>query len=148
MYLYLDHDVIDEMKLNADDVARSLATVIEGTAGIGGAVPITSSGEVGSSSYADAVENNHHPERSGQVYVFQEPHWFLFDRGPIGVMHGSPMRYDTHVNIVFAGPGIAPANVSRTVHPVDVAPTLSALLGLPPPQGAEGQVLSEVVSND
>ena len=55
------------------------------------------------------------------------------------------MSYDTHVNIVFTGPGIVPAEVGRIVHPIDVAPTLSALLGLPPPGGAEGQVLSEVV---
>ena len=62
-------------------------------------------------------------------------------------MHGSPWAYDTHVNIMFAGPGIKAAKIHRPVHPVDVAPTLSALLGLSPPAAAEGEVLVEVFGN-
>ena len=71
----------------------------------------------------------------------------MFERGPVGVMHGSPWAYDTHVKIIFFGPGIMATNISRLVHPVDVAPTLSALVGLPPPAAAQGEVLVEVVNN-
>jgi hypothetical protein len=34
---------------------------------------------------------------------------------------------DTHVPIIFMGPGIQPKMVHRRVHPVDVAPTIAAL---------------------
>jgi predicted AlkP superfamily pyrophosphatase or phosphodiesterase len=146
-YLYLDAGVIREMRLDADAVTEALASAIDDTAGIGGAVPIFSTGDIGQSSSADSIRRNHHAKRSGQVYVFQEPYWFLFDRGPVGVMHGSPWSYDKHVNIIFAGPGIAPSTVNRTVHPIDVAPTLSALLGLSPPAGAEGAALAEVLGH-
>jgi len=54
-------------------------------------------------------------------------------------MHGSPWNYGTHVPIIFAGAGIEPAHIDRPVHPVDVAPTLSA------PVGTEGKPLSEVL---
>ena len=39
-------------------------------------------------------------------YIIQEPYWFLFDKGPVTAMHGSPWRYDTHVPIILVGPSI------------------------------------------
>jgi arylsulfatase A-like enzyme len=60
-------------------------------------------------------------------------------------MHGSPWRYDTHVPIVFAGPGIPSRRVHRYVSTVDVAPTLAALLGMSPPSSSAGSALEEVL---
>jgi arylsulfatase A-like enzyme len=69
----------------------------------------------------------------------------LFDKGPVTAMHGSPWRYDTHVPLIFAGPAIPPQTVHRLGHPVDVAPTMAALLGLTPPGSAQGAPLVEVL---
>ncbi len=93
-----------------------------------------------------AVLNNFHPKRSGDVYVVFEPNRFIndFDGLEVASTHGSPWRYDTHVPVIFAGAGLAPATVYRRVHTVDVAPTLSALLGIQAPAGANGDVLVEV----
>ena len=88
--------------------------------------------------------NNHHIARSGDIYVSQAPYWFLFDKGLVAAMHGSPWRYDTHVPIVFNVPGLSPQTVTRRVHPVDVAPTIAAFLGISPPGAAEGSVLMEI----
>jgi arylsulfatase A-like enzyme len=63
-------------------------------------------------------------------------------------MHGSPWRYDTHVPIIFAGPGIDEQKVHRLVHPVDVAPTIGAFMGMTPPAAAHGLPLKEVLSKD
>ena len=93
---------------------------------------------------ARRVRNNFHPERAGNIYVVQDPYWFNSDAGPVAVMHGSPWRYDTHVPVVFAGPGIKAAVVRRQIQPADVAPTLAALLGMSPPGSAQGTVLPEV----
>ena len=65
--------------------------------------------------------------------------------GPVAAMHGSPWNYDTHVPINFVGQGIKPAQIDRLVHPIDVAPTLSAILDISPPAAAEGYVLEEVI---
>jgi len=91
------------------------------------------------------IRNNTHPERSGDIYVVQEPYWFLFDKGPIAVMHGTPWAYDTYVPIIFSGPGIVASTVYRRTHPVDVAPTLAAYLGGRPPSSAVGKPLREVL---
>ena len=68
----------------------------------------------------------------------------MFDKGPIAAMHGSPWRYDTHVPIIFVGKGMKSTHVNRLVRPADIAPTLSSLLGLTHPAGAQGDVLVEV----
>ena len=90
------------------------------------------------------IRNNYHPVRSGDIYIVQEPYWFNFDKGPVAGMHGSPWNYDTHVPVIFAGPGIPASRVHRRVQPADVAPTLAALLGMSPPASAQGNVLKEV----
>ena len=145
-YLYLDYEAISEAGLERLSVAVALADQLTKVSGVGGAVatdsivPNTASGAVA------AVQHNHHPKRSGDIYIFQQPYWFLFERGAVAAMHGSPWSYDTHVPIIFAGPGIKASRVERLVHPVDVAPTLSALLQLSPPAAAQGNVLTEVTS--
>jgi len=93
----------------------------------------------------EQVRNNYHVSRSGDIYIIQEPYWFLFEKGPIAAMHGSPWRYDTHVPIIFMGSGIQPKTVHRRVHPVDVAPTIAAFLGMTPPGSAQGSALEEVL---
>jgi arylsulfatase A-like enzyme len=59
-------------------------------------------------------------------------------------MHGSPWNYDTHVPMIFVGSQIPSQLVYRPVQPADLAPTLSALLGMSPPASADGTVLPEV----
>jgi hypothetical protein len=78
----------------------------------------------------DAVLANFHPDRSGDIYIVFEPHWFIadFDGLHVASAHGSPWTYDTHVPIIVAGPGIAPGRVARRVETVDVAPTIAAYL--------------------
>ena len=90
------------------------------------------------------VQRNNHITRSGDIYIIQDPYWFLYETGPVVAMHGSPWRFDTHVPIIFTGPGIQPGRVHRLVHPVDVAPTIAALLGMTQPASAQGTPLEEV----
>ena len=88
--------------------------------------------------FLESVRRNFHVSRSSDIYIIQEPYWFLFDKGPVRAMHGSPYRYDTHAPIIFAGPAIRAQTVHRPVHPVDVAPTIAAFLGTTPPGSAQG----------
>jgi len=46
---------------------------------------------------------------------------------------------------MFAGQGSPAKMIHRPVHPVDVAPTLAAFLGMTPPGAAQGQPLKEVL---
>jgi arylsulfatase A-like enzyme len=90
------------------------------------------------------VANGHHPARSGDLVVVSQPYWF-FVTGPTpasgdGTTHGTYHDYDVAVPLIFMGPTFAAARHGRPVTPVDLAPTLAAVVGLDMP-GAEGQVL-------
>lgn len=146
-YIYLDEHLIADRGHELSTVARAIGQGLENMPGIGGAVPFPGSGKPAQNPWSDAIRHNHHEQRSGDIYVYQKPYWFLFERGSVASMHGSPWAYDTHVNIIFSGPGIKPAKVSRPVHPSDIAPTISALLGLSPPAATQGEVLVEVMQD-
>ncbi|MHC5005209.1 MAG: alkaline phosphatase family protein, partial [Planctomycetota bacterium] len=94
-----------------------------------------------------SILHNFNPRRSGDIFVVFEPQRFLndFEGLEVASTHGSPWSYDTYVPIIFAGPGIPARTVHRRVHTIDVARTLSALLGTNPPSGAFGDVLVEVM---
>jgi predicted AlkP superfamily pyrophosphatase or phosphodiesterase len=143
-YLYLDDEKIVAAKLDRPKVAQDIAEALTDFDGIALAVASSKLASQDANPIVAQVRRNHHVSRSGDIYIIQEPYWFLFDKGPVTAMHGSPWRYDTHVPIIFMGPGIQPQTVHRRVHPVDVAPTIAALLGMTPPGSAQGSPLEEV----
>ena len=130
---------------NPDEVEQAIAAALTDMDGIALAVARSTLPTLANSDLVDRIRRNAHPSRSGDIYVVQEPYWFLYEKGPIAVTHGSPWRYDSYVPILFAGPGIAPQTIQRRVHPADVAPTLAGYLGVKPPSSAVGMPLEEVL---
>jgi predicted AlkP superfamily pyrophosphatase or phosphodiesterase len=85
-----------------------------------------------------------YPGRSGNIYYQMDP-YILVDDGSTGTGHGTPWAYDQQVPLLLYGSRIVPG-VRRTPAAVaDIAPTLSALLGLTAPGGSQGRVLSEAL---
>ncbi|HEX5632099.1 MAG TPA: alkaline phosphatase family protein, partial [Gemmatimonadales bacterium] len=72
-----------------------------------------------------------------------EPGWIWSSSGR-RADHGTTLRPDTHVPVIFMGPGIAPRRVARRVTTEDVGPTLAALAGVRPTEPVTGKVLPEV----
>ena len=132
-------------KIDPVKVERAIADTLTDLDGIALAVAGSRLSDRGTNPLLQQVRRNHHVSRSGDIYVIQDPYWFLFDKGPVTAMHGSPWRYDTHVPVIFAGPTIRAQRIDRLVHPVDVAPTLTAFLGMTPPGAAQGTPLEEVL---
>jgi len=60
---------------------------------------------------------------------------------PLGTTHGSPFRYDRWVPLILMGPGIDAGTVDSLVHPMDLAPTLAGLVGIPFPDDLDGKPL-------
>lgn len=145
-YVYLDEEAIAAAGADRQAVTRAVADALTAIDGVELALPTAGLSQQLGTPLVEAVRNNQHHSRSGDIYVAQSPYWFLFDEGPIAAMHGSPWRYDTHVPIIIAGPGIPARQIDRRVHPVDVAPTIAALLGLSPPAASQGRVLFEALA--
>ena len=86
-----------------------------------------------------------HPKVSGDVVIVLDPYTVPgYSSGPIstGTTHGTTYAYDTTVPILLAGAGIKPGRYTQRVSTLDIAPTLSDLLGILQPSGCEGHVLS------
>jgi predicted AlkP superfamily pyrophosphatase or phosphodiesterase len=144
-YIYLNDEKIKAAKLDHAEVEQTVANALTDFEGIELAVSTGSLATQKGNPLLELVRRNQHVTRSGDIYIIQEPYWFLFDEGPIPSMHGSPWRYDTHVPIIFSGPGIDAQMIHRAVHPVDVAPTIAAVLGMTPPAASLGTPLKEVL---
>lgn len=148
-YLYLDTEEIATRGLDRAEVERSVTEELERLPGIAHAITRSAlrSGQVPRSKIHNAVLANFHGDRSGDIYIVFEPHWFVadFDGLTVASAHGSPWSYDPHVLIIVAGPGIAPTRVARRVETVDVAPTIAAYLGTKPPSGSLGQPLFDAL---
>ena len=84
------------------------------------------------------------PSRSGNLYYMLEPYW-LADASASGAEHGSGWGYDQEVPLLWFGRGILPGVHQGPADVADVAPTLSALLGLLSPGGSRGRVLMEML---
>jgi len=144
-YLYLDQEKIAGAHLDIQKVEQGIARELAKKKGIALAVPRSGVSPFQTNPLLQQIQRNYHPSRSGDIYIVQEPYWFMYNKGPVAAMHGSPWRYDTHVPLIFSGPTIGAKRVHRSVYPVDVAPTLAAFLGMTPPSSATGTPLEEVL---
>ncbi len=89
-----------------------------------------------------------HPKVSGDVVIVLDPYTVpSYSGGPVstGTTHGTPYAYDTTVPILLGGAGIKPGRYTQRVSTLDIAPTLSDLLGVLQPSGCDGHVLSQAL---
>jgi predicted AlkP superfamily pyrophosphatase or phosphodiesterase len=143
-YVYLDLDKLVDKGLKRKAVEDVIADALRRVEGVALAIPVSGLAAAERTPILDRIRRNHHPARSGDIYVVQDPYWFLFADGPVVAMHGSPYRYDTHVPIIFAGGKLPAQRLHHRVRPVDVAPTIAALLGIGSPASTQGTVLQDV----
>ncbi|MTE28006.1 alkaline phosphatase PafA [Winogradskyella ouciana] len=89
------------------------------------------------------LQNGFNQKRSGDIILVPDPDYISY--GKTGSTHGSGLNHDTHVPLLFFGKGIKHgATFEKTVIP-DIAPTMSALLGISFPNSATGSVLGFVI---
>lgn len=79
----------------------------------------------------------------GDVILVLNPGWMNYGR--TGTTHGSPFAYDTHVPCLFYGAGVESGETYDKTYTRDVAPTMSALLGIPYPNGTTGSPIHQAL---
>jgi predicted AlkP superfamily pyrophosphatase or phosphodiesterase len=150
-YIYLNRELIQEKGLDQAEVEKVIAAELVKFDGVAAAVSSTAlrTDNLPDTLLMRAILHNFHSKRSGDIYVIFEPNVFIndFDGLTVASTHGSPWRYDTYVPVMFAGAGLKPATVNRSITPYDVAPTLAGYLGIKPPSAAIGNPLPEIVAD-
>jgi len=154
-YLYLNLEAIASAGLDLAKVERFVADELIKIPGIAYAMTRSDllAGRITESPVQNQIRRSFHPTRSGNIHMVPEQYWFLHSTeeaekmgiGSIAAIHGSPWAYDTYVPIFFAGSGVPAQIIGRRVAPTDIAATLAAYLGIKPPSGSVGTVLTEVL---
>jgi predicted AlkP superfamily pyrophosphatase or phosphodiesterase len=140
---YLNHDLIAQRKLDLEEVERTAADAVLKMPHIfrvytGEEIRF---GRVMNDFVSSAVTHGYYPNRSGDIVVVPDA-YYIYEKH--GTSHGTPFNYDTHVPLIFMGPGIRAGTYYGHVAVNDIAPTLSALLRIDDPSGSVGRALTEM----
>lgn len=146
--IFLDHQKIEEHNINLQKLKTIVSKKLMSYKLIGN-VYVTS--ELNhfpeSSGYQETLLfNGHHQKRSGDILfnftpeVFKNTEW-----NRTGTDHHSGFNYDTHVPLLFFGKGIKQGQTLKRTEITDIAPTISALLGISFPNASIGQPLEFVI---
>jgi len=92
------------------------------------------------------AEKTFYPGRTGHVVAIPKP--FFINSSKNLANHMTGYTYDRMVPIILSGYGIKPGLRSEKARVVDIAPTLSFILGITPPALSEGRVLTESLLTD
>jgi len=141
---YLNYSTIAEKKADAAEVRRVAAEAARTFPHIA-RVYTREQLEIGGDSsdpVGRAILLGYFGPRSGDLVIVTEPYFMFASKG---TTHGSPYVYDTHVPVIFYGPGIRAGNYAERIAVNDIAPTLATYFGVQIPDGAFGRVLTEVL---
>ena len=95
-------------------------------------------------SFIDRYRHSFYKGRSADIFLRIKP-YYLISAG-LGTSHGSPYDYDSHVPLIFMGPGIQPGFHDQKVATVDLAPTLAEIVGIKPANEIDGESLVSIIS--
>lgn len=90
------------------------------------------------------AEKGYVPGQNGDVVLIPKPYHIDNEKVPT---HITGYAYDRVVPVVLAGPNVDPGVYAQPARVVDIAPTLSFLLGIIPPAQSEGRVLAEALGS-
>jgi predicted AlkP superfamily pyrophosphatase or phosphodiesterase len=143
--LYFNPDPIPGKKLDMAEVQKVAADSIRSQPHIARVYTKSqlAAGLPGNDPIDSRVRDGFYPGRSGDIFTVTDP-YYIFNAS--GTTHGSPYEYDTHVPVIFLGPGrITAGTYPETVGVQDIAPTMARLLGIAAPSGSMGHILAQIV---
>ncbi|HLG99733.1 MAG TPA: alkaline phosphatase family protein [Bryobacteraceae bacterium] len=141
---YLNQQLIQSRRLDPAEVERVAAQAASSEEHIARVYTRHQvlSGEVQRDDIGRAVSLGFYAPRAGDLVILQEPYYLFEDSG---TSHGTPYDYDNHIPVIFFGAGIKAGAYWQKIAMNDIAPTVSALLGIEAPSGSIGRVLTELL---
>ncbi|WP_339752926.1 alkaline phosphatase PafA [uncultured Winogradskyella sp.] len=142
--IFLNRKFIDSIGLNINDVQERIVNELIGYKNID---KVFSAYTMTTTSFTTGIEsllqNGYSQKRSGDIIIVPDTNYISY--GSTGSTHGSGLNHDTHVPLLFFGKGVKHGEtLDKTVIP-DIAPTISALLGISFPNSTTGKPLGFVL---
>ena len=92
------------------------------------------------------LQRGHQPKRSGDIVFTLLPGYLSNGtQGIKGTTHGSAYTYDTHVPFMMFGSGVQKGSTYDRTNITDIAPTITALLGVSNPSGTIGNPIGKAL---
>ncbi|MGK0252941.1 MAG: putative AlkP superfamily pyrophosphatase or phosphodiesterase [Mariniflexile sp.] len=142
--IFLNREKIQLLELELDDVQEAIVNELISYENVDKVYSaITMSTVEFNSGVEELLQKGFNQKRSGDILIISNPNYISY--GKTGSTHGSGFNYDTHVPLLFFGKGITHGKTFQKTEITDIAPTISALLGISFPNAAIGQPLEFVL---
>jgi predicted AlkP superfamily pyrophosphatase or phosphodiesterase len=137
--------LIRERNLNIDSLNNVFTDFLISQPGIAIAL---ASNELKTNQYKYGIkqmmQNGFNASRNADIEFVLKPNWLNW-YSKKGTSHGTPYEYDTHVPLIFYGWKIKNSKSDADVKIIDIAPTISKLLGIESPGGCTGKPIIELI---
>ncbi len=142
--IFLNREKIKEMGLELSQVQADIVNEIIEFSNVYKAYTATTMATNNFTSGIESLlEKGYNQKRSGDILFVYDPAFISYSK--TGSTHGSGFNYDTHVPLLFYGKGIKHGETLKKTDITDIAPTISAYLGISFPNGNIGQPLEFVL---
>lgn len=140
---YINPEALKDRKVNSADVQAEIKDVMKTQPGV---FEIATGADIAkgilpTGELAKQVTRQYIPGVSGDILLIPKP--FYISKGEAPVNHMTGYAYDRTVPLVILGPNIKPG-VYSSGKVIDLAPTLTFVMGTLPPASVTGRVLSEI----
>ncbi|MFZ6819460.1 alkaline phosphatase family protein [Undibacterium sp. Ji22W] len=146
-YFFLNYSAAENKGISRSDLENAATRFLLNYKGVANAYTRTQfeTGTLPNDRISRLMQRGWNKQLSGDLVVVAKPYWY-FGTANSGTSHGTPYTYDTNVPLIFMGkPWIKAGAYSQYAEVVDIASTLSHLLRIRMPSGAEGRVLTETL---
>jgi predicted AlkP superfamily pyrophosphatase or phosphodiesterase len=141
---YFDRKKIELKKLPLAEIQKKAATHLLKINGIQDAI---SSTEIEQTNFQDSIRSKvkagFNSDRCGDLIFVLKPGWLIGFRK--GTTHGTPYSYDTHVPLIGWGYSVTHGISNEELSITQIAPTLSAILKTPLPNGCNSKPISSLI---
>jgi arylsulfatase A-like enzyme len=134
----LNHTEIEKAKISLSKIQNDVVSLALRFKGVSNAYTSAQlNGELLANKSASLMQAGFYIKRSGDVSLLLEPAWV--DWSHTGTTHGSSYTYDTRVPLLWYGSHIKAGQTYESIDITDIAPTISAMLDIMPPNSATGK---------
>lgn len=141
--IYLNHQLILDKRLSLETIREEVATFMLQLRGVASALSASS---LRNTSFAEGrsrlLQQSFYATRSGDVIVDLQPGWII-ENSDTRSASDAGYNYDREVPVIIYG-GLVPRVVERPMSIVEVAPTVTKLLGIERPWASTAQPAAEV----
>lgn len=142
--IFLNKEKLKELNLNLENVQN---TIVEELIQYPNIDKVYSAKTMATVNFVEGIEallqKGYNQKRSGDILIVPTPGYISYPK--TGSTHGSGLNYDTHVPLLFFGYGIKQGETFQKTEITDIAPTISALLGISFPNNNIGKPLDFVL---